>query len=66
MPFISPQVRIAAVNALDNLRSGGMWLVHLDLLKAEQKGDKTCFTWKHRYTSRRNNEPTNIIIQCIK
>ena len=64
-PFLQAEVRDAAPKALDLLRSGGLWLVNVDLRRVEKKEDMVCFTWTHQYSSRDGKDSSEDITTCV-
>ncbi len=64
LPFLDPEVRAAAPQALEMLRSQGFWLVNIDIHDIEAREGQICFLWEHRYSSRKGRAPAAIITTC--
>lgn len=52
LTLLDADVRARAADAMQSLRSEGMWLVHVSLIDMQSAGDRTCFLWEHAYRSR--------------
>lgn len=65
LPLLRSNVRAAAPEALEELRSKGLWLVNTDLINVEWRDHAICFLWEHRYTSREGKDPAEILPTCI-
>ncbi len=51
LPFTDATVRTAAVQAVEELRTQGWWMVHAHLTDIQKKDESVCFDWIYRYRS---------------
>lgn len=65
VPFLRSEVRAAAPRMMEQLRSQGLWLVNVELLAAEERGEKLCFLWQHQYHARTHIDAPEELLTCI-
>jgi hypothetical protein len=65
VPLASAEVRGAALQAVDMLRSQGIWVVNADLQRIHREEGGICFDWEHRYTARAWTGEPKILTTCV-
>ena len=63
--YVSSEVRKAAPQALEKLRSQGLWLVNVKLVGIGEHEDEICFEWEHRYSGRTGKDTAEWITTCV-
>lgn len=65
LPFTDATVRTAAMQAVQELRTQGWWMVHAHLTHIQKTDANTCFDWTYRYRSGFGAAPVRTERVCI-
>ena len=52
LPLLDARVRAASIDAMNDLRDQGFWLINMELQSTEMREIDVCFTWEYRYRNR--------------
>jgi len=52
IPLLDARVRAASMDAMNDLRHQGYWLINMELMETNIESDRICFTWEYRYRNR--------------